>query len=248
VRITSAIAKNPWGVVPRYEAQRTDLWLLDLSGVCTALHLLLRSQGGTIGALANALPNANDAVFFGSSVVFPEQTVSSIVSKRDSRVYNSPAEDAALGAARITFITDADADGSAGRSRLGALLEAWRLVVRAGRGSVATGGQSLSLAEASATGSLIPDYAHNISVLLLRGISQDLAGDLVSGRSTLSNAASTAVLDVAEQRVLVRAWVSTIQSSDLRYTGGANSLEYQTSIFAEDIITVPLNTPVLNLH
>ena len=197
---------NPWGkgIGPSgqsahaLDAQRVDLWQLDLSyvvsvleqsvGAMPALNLVRATpvRGGigfssvtdTSGSLAvmNSLPNRNDAKYYVRSVELPDLSVDAQPVFRNALPYMMPAMDKPPGAVTVTFLVDSPAPNTPRGSKLITLLYAWRALVRAGRGSFdgdfSTGDAyevAFGLQDAAPNGSLQPTYSFDTPLNLFRG-------------------------------------------------------------------------------
>lgn len=144
--------RNPWGAqagLGGEEPQRSDLWVVDLTSV-------LR---GITTALNVTLPPI--PAYFAQSVSIPELRVKADSYRRDSRPYNMPTWDEPLDPVKISFILDAALPGYA--SRIYNVLDRWRSLVRAGRGSMS------KEAVPVLNNNYRIDFQFNVTVMLLRG-------------------------------------------------------------------------------
>jgi len=146
--------RNPWGLAgaQSQEAQRTDLWVVDLSQAEAGINSVLGPEFDRVQPVP---------AYFAQSVALPQLETKAEPVRRDSRSYNMPSWDEPLGTTRMTFILDAR--GDARSSRIYALLDRWRMLVRAGRGQVGT--ESLITLDDHYR----IDYAFAIPLTLLRG-------------------------------------------------------------------------------
>jgi hypothetical protein len=144
--------RNPWGAqagLGGEEPQRSDLWVIDLSSP-------LRGISTQLDVNLSPIPS-----YFAQSVSIPELRVKADQFRRDSRPYNMPTFDDPPDAVKINFILDASEKGVA--SRIYALLDAWRSLVRAGRGAMSKE-VTVVLNE-----NYRIDFQFNINVMLLKG-------------------------------------------------------------------------------
>ncbi len=154
-RIRSNIL-NRWGVSGGADPQRADLWQVDLSSVIAGVR--------TSGAWCpESIPP-----YFAASISLPELKVKSEVYRRDSRAYQMPGYDEPLDAVRISFHLDdatlATRDQTVvSQSMVYRVLDLWRRMVRAGRGSMGAE-PSIVLDD-----NYRVDYAFPIYVYLMRG-------------------------------------------------------------------------------
>lgn len=123
--VAEGIQQNLWGSSNGLEAQRVDLWMVDLDNPVKALQAVSGVQ------LVPVLPQ------FVQSVSLPEIRLKSEPFRRDSIAYSMPSWDDPLDALKITFIMDVNEN--ANESVVCRLLDAWLAVVRAGRGSRRSG-------------------------------------------------------------------------------------------------------------
>lgn len=144
--------RNPWGAqagVGGEEPQRADLWIVDLSSP-------LRGIATQMGVNLPAIPS-----YFAQSISLPELRVKADQFRRDSRPYNMPSFDDPPDPVKINFILDAAESGVS--SRIYQVLDAWRALVRAGRGAMSKEPTVLL------NNQYRIDFQFNISVMLLKG-------------------------------------------------------------------------------
>jgi hypothetical protein len=99
--------------------------------------------------------------YFAQSISIPELRVKADAFRRDSRPYNMPTWDDPLDPVKITFVLDAALPGYA--SRIYNVLDRWRSLVRAGRGSMSKEVMPVL------NNNYRIDFQFNITVMLLRG-------------------------------------------------------------------------------
>ena len=187
---------NPWGkgIGPNgqsagaLDAQRVDLWQLDLSGVVKAVgsaafvtqtnqnSLAYLTGGGQINSVLQSLPESTEATYYVRSVELPDLSVDAQPVFRDALPYTMPMMDKPPGAVNITFLVDSPAPNTPRGSKLITLLYAWRALVRAGRGSFDGGFNvnesyefAFGLQDAAPRGSLQPTYSFDTPLNLFRG-------------------------------------------------------------------------------
>jgi len=159
--------KNLWGKAGgKVEPQRADLWQLGLVSVVNGINSFAYEDGAL-----DVVPEI--PAYFASSVTLPELRVKAEVYRRDSRSYQMPSWDDPLDAIRVVFLLDAGSDAKA--SAIYRVLDAWRALVRAGRGSVSNGYSTQNMTGAPGSRFVAlnsdyrSDYAFNIPVTLLKG-------------------------------------------------------------------------------
>lgn len=151
--------RNLWGVQGRDapNAQRADLWTLDLSNAVKSLNQQIRSQGAT--ELSTLLPVET---YFAQSVTLPELKVNAEAFRRDSRSYMMPMNDEAPGPISVKFYLETNVTPR--KSIVYQLMDTWRAFVRGGRGAYTNEGFVPSLPS-----SWVLSYAFDITVSLYRG-------------------------------------------------------------------------------
>jgi hypothetical protein len=189
--------RNPWGAqagLGGEEAQRSDLWIVDLSSP-------LRGISAQLNVNMPPIPS-----YFAQSVSLPELRVKADQFRRDSRPYNMPGFDDPPDPVKINFILDAAEDGVS--SRIYSVMDAWRSLVRAGRGAMSKE-STVVLNE-----NYRIDFQYNINLLLLKG-----------GRAKISQTAQspTDALVIQQRATRLRNTnIFTIQ------TDNTNTLQKQT--------------------
>jgi hypothetical protein len=227
-----------WGRQGGENAQRSDLWQVDLTSVILGINSALGTQ-------FRVLPR-----WYPASIQIPEPKVKAEPTRRASRMYMMPGWDEPFEAVTMSLIVD---DASNVR-RVGngipegevyAILDAWRSLVRSGRGSVGSEFDPPVLDE-----NYLSTYAFTIYVYLLRGISPSTkffvdqsrvranqatnsdanamfgSQDSPAQRSVRTASQSSGVpfatgLDIAGMLVLEEAWLSGFKLGQLAYQGGS---------------------------
>ena len=230
---------NPWGRQGSGDLQRADLWQLDLAPAVRQMISTLQANGITRDWLAQL--KLDSLVFQARSVVLPSRQISANQVKQDNATANVPGYNQGLGTITVTFVHDAtDTGDDVYTSPLWLALELWRAVVRAGQGFSFTGqgGSLLDLSLVDAARpvgggvSLIPDYAHDVKVTLLRGARAD----------DLQQEADTDQIDyglnLAAQYLVRQMWLADMQLGELTYDAGNRLLDIRTSFYAADYHTI----------
>lgn len=239
--------KNIWGSTGGIEPQRSDLWQLNLDEVVESLNDILSEQFQPI------------ARFYTSSLTLPDQAVTAETVRRDSRPFQMPSWDAPLDPMRVQFFLDATGN-LARTSNLYRVLEAWRRVVRAGRGAMG------SERELTLNDDYRIDYAFNLGLVLLKGgsirpaqASTAQAGQLqpvnaLTGLPMLNvlqtnNAGMNAALvapaqttpstkpdfDITALFTLEKCWLAGMKLAELNYAA-TQVLMLETTIYVENIV------------
>lgn len=151
--------KNAWGAQNGLNAQRTDLWQLDLKNARDNLDSQLDQSGlqGPSTWLEEWSPQ------FAQSVSLPGLKTGVVNVRRGSRVYAMPGDEQALETTKIRMMFDSRP--AAESSHIYRLFRVWRMFVRAGRGQ-------MSIENRISLNSFYRiDYAFNIGLRFLRGSS-----------------------------------------------------------------------------
>lgn len=231
-------AKNPWGSSASFDAQRSDLWQLDLSNPILGISQLLRQNASVLTvqglqALVNAFPPPNSGVFYATGVTLPITQTDSMVVVRDSRPYPMPGADQPTGAVQATFLVDGATIGPP-TSRLVALFTVWRALVRAGRGNFVPGELNLTLTNAvplAGGATLQPQYRYTLPVKMLRG-----TNSFELSQNSADDPSQDTPMAVAYTHNLVNAWPSSMQLGAL---GTASGLQQLTVTFCCDAVINP---------
>ncbi len=221
MRIVNQI--NPWGRAGEggEEPQRTDLWAVDLRLAVDGINQALQGR-------IPQNPLAQVPSYFAQSVALPELMIKAEPVRRDSRSYNMPSWDEPLATTRIVFLVDAQTRYS---SRIYALLDRWRMLVRAGRGGVgAEPGITLN-------SNYRIDYAFSIMVGLLCG------GSAQTQTGTLDEAVADFLaggwvdndLEYSGQYLLENAWLGSFKMGDLSYEG-AKLATIDATFYADNVL------------
>lgn len=268
---------NLWGKQQGIEGQRSDLWLVDFRETLEGLHRVAvtasTADTETSGSV-NLQPPMDFllpklATYYVHSVALPDLRVRSDAVRRDSRPYQMPTWDDPLDPIRMTFLLDCYKPGretSPYKSEVYCLMDAWRSVVRAGRGSLSSE-YAIRL-----DNDYRIDYAFNVEVKLLRPGSPQLTSvnpNFFGGQKTLAQRdqaylgsgagvypgntpyPSLAVPDALNYTVvqndlqealkltLVKCWLSSFKVSDLSYEQ-AKLVQIEATLYAEDIQQEPV--------
>jgi hypothetical protein len=161
---------NLWGVAGNKSpnAQRSDLWSMDLAGVVKGLNDQIK-----VDKEAKLTPVESVEPYFVQSVTLPELKVNAEPFKRDSRSYMMPMHDEPLGAITVKFYLETPRNPQ--RSVVYHLLDNWRAYVRGGRGPLTGERWVPSL---GADWMLV--YAFDVSLILYRGCSVPKVVDFYS--------------------------------------------------------------------
>jgi len=227
---------NTWGREKGVDAQRSDLWVIDFNHVLANLDSTLTDTGAmSTGVTAPYVP-MKLSTYYAASVSMPELKVRAEPVRRDSRPYQMPSWDDPLDAIRVVFWLDCYKTGGSAvnpfQSDLYQMLEAWRAVVRAGRGQMSSE-YAITLNE-----NYSMNYAFDVRVNFLRGSSNPQVTP--ASTATSFRTASEAVSNDLEYSLrfrLVNCWLSSFKTTELTYES-AKLLQIESIFYAEDILQV----------
>jgi hypothetical protein len=210
------LSLNPWG--RELEPQRSDLWEVNLEPLIREFE----SRGGSYGLNGKT-------TFYASAVTLPELAITPDIIYRDSRPYNMPGLDSQLSPARITFTHDVSstAENDVRCSKIYRLLNAWRSIVRSGRGGMST--ESVPTLGQNFKPPL--EWQFNLNLQFLQGGRQD-AEDAAVGDPNLG-----AGLQVASVYVLVNAWLGGIRLTDVSYESPVVH-KIEATLYIDDVLQI----------
>lgn len=215
--------KNVWGGGGDYslEAQRTDLWRLDLGEAVTKLGQLATRDSeaaarrqyfdGVTQLSQSRFPGGlGDSWYYARSVSFPEIRVASEVFRRHSTPSYMPGWDNAPTEFSVVFIHDTNDVPGNGQSSIVGLLEHWLRAVRSGR----DGGRPLN-EDFSA------DFSFNMVATLLVGYRPPSDDSVVFAEDYkfskgVSQAMKSGLADGGGY-VFRKAWLASYKVGDLTY-------------------------------
>ena len=215
--------KNVWGSQAGQsgiDAQRADLWLVDMSNVTDGVRNFFPTEDIDIEP------------YFAKSVSIPEMRVKAEMVRRDSRAYMMPGFDDPMDAVKIVFLMDARSDRKS--SKIYRLLNLWRKLVRSGRGPLS------SESEVALGENYRINYAFPINLALLRGSTLKTKNVVVPSLLPPFTNTHKQVVDqgfeISQQFVLRKAWLSAFKLSDLSYESGTTLATIDATIYAEDVL------------
>lgn len=233
-------AKNPWAQT--LEPQRADLWQLDMSQVVQGIvDLSIASDYGDYAAILKGTPDVDlskltalkkTVHFYAQSIDFPRLAISAVEIMKQSKPYNLPGYDEALGEIRISFIHDLDTNltDDIRRSRIYTLLQAWRGLVRAGRGPM-----SQELVWSVDSSFKLPQFRYDVGVRFMAGVPFNTADGKDVSEAILNDASRlTDAVEGSSLYVLKKMWLSGLQLG----TASMNKREVQTieaTLYADDL-------------
>lgn len=191
--ITPAV--NPWGRTDGFEAQRHDLWSLDLNPVAQLVrdHPGVAPTGEYLSHLER-LPPAWQPDFYVQRVQLPELTIANLAVVRDTQKVALPGYDQAPGVLRVNCLhetTNWNGATPGVSSAIYSLFYCWQLLAQAGQTRYSRSILPLVTAESK------PKYAVTLKLALLRGTEGDEP------------------LALGAYYLLDDAWVSDLQLMDL---------------------------------
>lgn len=231
---------NPWGKgvgtdgdsAGAMDAQRTDLWQLDLQAVVARITSALRSSNNLY---YDAMPDPGSARYYARSVDIPGLTVEGVVVMRDTLPYTMPGADKAPAPVTVTFLVDTPTPAPYLGSKLITLLYSWRALVRAGRGAFDGGFSpsntsfeiSFGLADAADKGSLQPNYRFDVPFNLLQGDTPVNRGSLINivNQQNVTSTGGGGAIPVGYQYstslMLRQMWLADFKISPFKYEGSS---------------------------
>lgn len=200
---------NPWGRSDTTnDLQRADLWEIDFDTVIkTFTSLCILDSFSGVG------PNGIGTKYYAKDVELPERRVGVEVVRRDSRPFSFPGWDEPVGCLKVTFRVDITQDGSVYQSQIYKFLDAWRSVVRSGRGPMSSEPNFVT------DDTWRPPYAQNFLVNMLTGASDSAGNPQVSGAF-----------------VVVKGWLSSISVGSLSYDKGNEIQTVQATFCCDDFL------------
>lgn len=225
---------NPWGRQQGPEIQRGDLWIVDFNQAL--VNLADSADSGDLLSSGLNTPFLPDklANYFAKSVALPDLKTKSEPIRRDSRSYPMPSWDEPLDAVRMVFWLDCAGPGGTSidpyRSDIYQMLDVWRAVVRAGRGSMS------SEFAITLDGNYRIDYAFDIQVMMMRASSNPTVSGITS--TTANRTVPSSIMNDLEFSLklrLVNCWLGSFRVSDLDYDG-TKMVQIEANFYAEDIV------------
>jgi hypothetical protein len=198
-------ANNPWGVQDGLEAQRKDLWQVDLRQAISYFQTIDADQFVAVGLSKDDLPSAESALIYAIRVTLPVQKIASRKVIQGTVPRNLPGYFEPNDTAKIDFIHDA---AITERSAIYTLVHIWRSIVRIGRVG-GNGEETFVLPDET----FKPQFKFDINLNLLSGASVDgVTADTID---------STTTLESTTQYTLTACWPRVIQQGDINRGQGA---------------------------
>lgn len=218
-------SRNNWGIAGGIEAQRGDLWVLDLEAVLADVR-----QASFSSRLE--LPQPGDTLQFARQVSFPEVRIGEVEVKSLNTPKLYPSFDDAVGGVRIDFLVDATTtalgfDGGVTltskikRSKIYSLLYGWRILTRVGR--LPYGSEDMAVLLPTNPVPLGPIFKKDVKLYFLQGSSDE-----------------TGELEVSMAFVMKNCWISSIQLNNVDQAS-AQPLTITAAVIPEEIY--PIDPP-----
>lgn len=239
--INLASQKNCWGTTTEegLEPQRNDLWLVDLSEVVKGLDKLRLFYKVGVSNAPVFLPQ------FVQSVTLPEQKIKAEVFRRDSVPFNLPSWDEPLDATKIVFLLDTQE--RVNQSVVLAIMKAWTLAVRAGRGNRTDGPYATTKNSVTLDATFRYDYAFSVRIALLRGgkgettepndaqmVQMNTPTKRTQGQQKARPLTQISRLQYSGNWLLKDAWLGGWKMSDLNYTT-SGLVTVEATLYAESL-------------
>lgn len=206
------IINNQWGISEGLEAQRSDLWRLDLSAATSYFNSIDPAIFVAAGLNKSNLPNATTASFYASRISLPIQKITPRKVIQGTVPKMMPSYFDASDAVRIDFIHDSS------ESALYTLLQIWRLITRIGRDN--KGVEPIMLLP---TSTFKPQFKFDVVVSLLNG--SDSETDSETG------------LEYGAQYTLVNCWPRSIQQAALDKSAKASAHSISAQLQIQEIVS-----------
>lgn len=159
-------ATNPWGVLGGLEAQRTDLWRLNLQNPIAYFQTQADELFASVNLAKEFLPSLDEAWFYALRATLPVQKINSRRVIQGTVPRNLPAYFEAIDTVRVDFVhTTAEA-----QTPLMTLLEIWRAFTRMGRVGGNDSEDTLLLPDAT----FKPTFKFDLGIQMING---DTTGD-----------------------------------------------------------------------
>lgn len=219
-------AEKMWGVPGGMEAQRADLWVLDLEQVLAGI-----SQSSIASKLAAELnlPIAGTTKYYARNVMLPELRIGEMQSNTFNTPKTYPGLDDPVGQVRVDFAIDAatfGAEAGSARSKIYDLIYAWRILSRVGRMPYSSADLWAPLPASAISSSLGSTFKFDVKLYLLRGF---------DGTVDVSQTDLAGTHFVASSYILRRCWPSTLQLGPLDQTGSNTIYTMTTALNPEEI-------------
>jgi hypothetical protein len=205
-------SRNVWGNAGGIEAQRGDLWVLDLE---TVLDAVRRSS------FANRLelPTPGSTIQFARSVSFPEGRIADVEVKALNTPKLYPSFDEPVGGVRVDFLVDSVTTGYTGssivktskiqRSKIYSLLYGWRILTRVGR--LPFNSEDIAIPLPASPTPVGTVFMKDVKLYFLQGTVKDQS-DI---DTSLPLGSAGAGLDVSMAFVLKKCWISSLQFNNV---------------------------------
>lgn len=206
-------ANNLWGAPEGLEAQRQDLWLVNLKPAIVYFSSLTEEQFNAVGLSKNDLPDEDTTALYAVRVTLPVQKITAKPFIQGTVPRNLPSYVDALDTARVDFLHE----GQNTRSPIFTLLQMWRSIVRIGRIG-ATGETTFLLPDET----FKPQYKFDVVLQLLSGDTTDVA--------------SAEDLAFSAQYTLIDCWPRVVQHGVIDRTKGAQLHVLSAQFALQEII------------
>jgi hypothetical protein len=224
-------SRNVWGNAGGIEAQRGDLWVLDLE---TVLDAVRRSS------FANRLelPSPSSTIQFARSVSFPEGRIGDIEVKALNTPKLYPSFDEPLGSVRVDFLVDSVTTGYNGtsivktskiqRSKIYSLLYGWRILTRVGR--LPYNSEDIAIPLPAGPIPVSGVFKKDVKIYFLQGTTKDQS----DVDTSLPLGGSSSGLEVSMAFVMKKCWISSLQFNNVDQSS-TQPLTLTAAIIPEEI-------------
>lgn len=229
-------SRNNWGSAGGMEAQRGDLWVLDMESV-------LAEVRQADFAYRLELPQTGDTLQFARQVSFPEARISDVEMRTLNTPKLYPGFDEAVGGVRVDFLVDSTSTGygfggnvtltsKAKRSKIYSLLYGWRILARVGR--LPYNSEDISVPLPTTPGPLGALFKKDVTIYFLQGTMQDFSGV----DSNEVNNITSAGMDVSMAFVMKKCWISSLQLNGVDQSSSNSPLTLSAVLIPEEIYPI----------
>jgi hypothetical protein len=237
---------NLWGRNKGLEAQRADLWVVDMKRAVDLVRAITRLE---------SIPKDDNVNFAARQITFPEEGVDTKEFRRGTGVpYMMPDMDMPTGTTNMTFLHES----TSGDGSLMSFFNAWKSLVRLGRGGSGDDAlpcdiisfDNMQASEFKASGLRREtgqwdywDYRADVVVRLLRGVDvENLVKNLGAG-----NVSAYQEWEVGGEYILRDAWPSRVQLGELSYDSGNALLNIRVQFQCAKVVDITRSNTRANI-
>lgn len=243
-------SRNPWGRKGGLDAQRADLWLLDLNQASGNGNTLISTLKSYFPAQMDGI-SSDELPYTAYAVTLPELRIEPATMYRSSTPYTIPAADGVVGEVRVNFRVTSDTS-----SATYTILELWKELARVGRQGYYYTGTPIKTS-GGANRYTVP-FRFDVPLQFYRGVditklvyttnatfhsSDDLGNTASDGRRIQSLedlqtafASTEGALDPAASYILKSCWCKAILMSELSHDTAGTTINIVAALQPEYIV------------